>query len=156
MAAYLPTIVVDEKRRSIYQHLQRGHQWKPPHYLGISIGQALEALGKYTKVELEQGSIRFGYCPIYIVGNANQALISTFLKCRSLCTHPPLASTKRPDLLQDPAVPAAMSQGTIYEDVTLLLQGIHQTSGASRGLEHRACAPFQQTGGVVESIQLKT
>ena len=30
------------------QHLQRGHQWKPLHYLGISIGHPLEALGTYS------------------------------------------------------------------------------------------------------------
>ena len=29
----------------IYQHLQRGQQWKPLHYLGISIGDPFEGPG---------------------------------------------------------------------------------------------------------------
>ena len=30
---------------NVYQHLQRGHQWKPLHYLGISIGHPFEGPG---------------------------------------------------------------------------------------------------------------
>ena len=38
-------IVSDETRHPLYQHLQRGHQWKPLHYLGISIGHPFEGPG---------------------------------------------------------------------------------------------------------------
>ena len=36
----------------VYQHLQRGHQWKPPHYLGISIGHPLETLGNICSIRM--------------------------------------------------------------------------------------------------------